>query len=97
MGNIVELGLDRIAGATHSMAGFIRALGVRVAALNHETGNDSVESSAIVKLFVRQVFEILDMARSFIHHKSDLDGPLGGFNDRHFLRLNPSGHTQNSN
>ena len=52
MRGIIELSLDRIPGATHSVVRAVVAFGIRVASLDHETGDYSMENSPIIKPFL---------------------------------------------
>ncbi len=61
VGAVVELGLDGVAGAACAPMTFLAGvLGERIAALNHETLDDAVETGAVVKSFLGQCLEIFD-------------------------------------
>ena len=67
---IVELGLDVVAGSAFAVAVlFCRVLRIRIAALDHESFDDSVENCPVVKALARQFLEILDRVRRGISPK----------------------------
>ena len=83
MWTIVELGLDRMAGTAGAPEVFERLiLGLRVAALDHESGHDTVKASAIVKPIVGQLGEVCHRAGGDIGLKFYGYFPLGGLDSR---------------
>jgi hypothetical protein len=76
----VEMGLafdlvSRSAGPYSRIVGVLRE---RIATLNHEVGNDPVESSPIVKLGVGQLLEVAYGARHFSVEQLGFDGAFAG-------------------
>src|SRR5688572_22244845 len=73
VGRVVELGLDLVAGVPGAVHGAVLVvLGVRVAALDHETGDHAVEGGLVVEALLREVQEVLDVARSLVVQELDL-------------------------
>ena len=78
----VGLALDLVARARRCRPGDCGLLGERIAALNHEVGDDPVKPGSIVELAVGQLLEVADGARHFGVEQLGLDGALAGFDGR---------------
>lgn len=74
----MELVVKLITGAAATGAG-------RVAALDHEVGDDAVENETVVKAVVRQIFEVGDGARSLVGEEFDFDRSAFRFDRRDFF------------
>src|SRR5215471_4699167 len=59
----VKLGFYLVAWSAHAMHVPIRILAVRIAALNHETGNHAMERRPVVKSLLGQVCKVLHVTR----------------------------------
>src|SRR5438105_5675286 len=58
---IIDLGFDFVTRAARAVAIlFGRVLGIRIAALDHESFNDPVKNCSVVKSGARELLEILD-------------------------------------
>jgi hypothetical protein len=85
MGFVVKLGLDLVAGTASAPSLLLAGvLGQRITTLDHETLDDAMETSAVVKALERQFLEIFDMAGrdvrpEFKDHFAGSSGKNGNF------------------
>ena len=82
---VVELGIDRVTGATRAMLGTILAFGIGIAALDHESRNDAMESRAVVKPFAGQFFKVVHMAGRLVRKKFEFNVAMYGLYQRNFF------------
>ena len=68
-----KLAADRIAGASHAGA-------LRIAALNHKAGNDTVKNGAVVKTLFDERDKIVDRIRGNLRVQLNLDFAVVCFN-----------------
>ncbi len=81
MGDFIEFGVNcvaRAAGAVH-VPGLI--LGVGVSALDHEAGNDAVESDSVIEAFGGELLEILGVSGGVFGEELDDDSTVVGLDD----------------
>lgn len=77
----VELGLDLVTGATCTRHAAGAWLGVRTAALNHETLDDAVKGGAVIEAFFGELKEVLDGLRGDLGPELDREVAGGGVDD----------------
>src|SRR6185312_1661812 len=79
------LGLDGVAGTTRTPAALVRfVLRKRIAALNHEAFDDTVKAGTVIESLLRQLFEILDMARRDLGPEFEHDFAFGRGDEGNF-------------
>ena len=90
---VIELGLDLVTRPARAPQVFLaRVLGQRVAALNHETFDDPVKTSAVIKAFLGEGFEILDGLGRDLGPEFDDHFTFGGVDDGDFVGVCGSAH-----
>jgi len=78
----VGLALDLVPGSTGPHPRIARLLRERVPSLNHEVGNNAVESRAVIEFTVRQLLEVIDRPGHLGIEEICGDGALAGFDFR---------------
>src|SRR5882724_917404 len=84
---IIELGFNLVARIALSVTVlFRRVLRIRIAALNHEIFDDSMENRAVIEALARQLLKILDRVWRSISPKLHYHFAFVGFNHCNFIR-----------
>ena len=82
-----ELSGDRVARSARSRHSGCARLGVGVAALDHEPGDDSVEGGLIVKALGSKLLKVLDVTGSELRKELEDDAAQIGFEDSNLFSL----------
>ena len=69
MKRVVELLIDLVSGTASAVDAAVFALGVWIAALDHEARNHSVELSPVIVAFPRQLLKVCGMVWSLVIEK----------------------------
>src|SRR5215211_3020449 len=85
--DVIQLVLDHIAGPALPPRHGVATFGIRIAALDHESGNGAVEFDSIVVALFREGHEILDRFRSLLGEKAQNDGSDARFHNRYFFSV----------
>src|SRR5678815_4117448 len=96
MGVAISLAFDGVAGAAGADPWIGGVAGKRIAALDHEIGDDPVKAGAIVEALVGELLEIGDRAGCFILEQLCGDGALGGLDGSGFRHCKPHGRMNGS-
>lgn len=78
--DFIELRVDGIARAARAMRVSRLIFGIGVATLDHEAGNHTVESDAIVEPFGCEFLEILSVSGGVVGEEFDNDSTMVGLN-----------------
>src|SRR5207247_6575946 len=86
MGAVIEFGFDFVTRSAFSIAAFFsRIFRVWIAALDHESLDDTMENCAVVKTRTRQFFEVLDRLGSSVVPELHDHIPFTRFDDCDFV------------